>query len=146
MNGAQAHLLINHMPVLGTAFAAALLAVGVVGRSDELRKAGLWTFVLAALGGLAAFLTGEGAEHVVEGLPGVTEGVIHAHEEAAEKAFYALLALGVFALGGLLAAFRTGTLSRRACAIVLALAVPVLGLLGWTAHLGGLVRHTELRP
>ncbi len=145
MNGAQIHLLANHLPVLGAAFAAALTAAGLVLRKDDVVKAGLWSFVASALLALPAYFSGEEAEDVIEHLPGVLESIIHDHEEAAEKALIAVLLLGGAALGTLIWAMRRGALSRKACAGVLALSVPVLGLLSWTAHLGGLVRHTELR-
>jgi len=145
MNDAQLHLLLNHVPVLGVAFAAALTLAAIVRGSAEMRKAGLWAFFLAGIFVLPAYFTGEGAEGVVEHLAGVTDEVIHAHEEAAEKALAGALLLGAAALVVLLHAAKTKTLSAKACAVVLALALPVLGLLAYTAHLGGLVRHTELR-
>lgn len=145
MNGAQIHLLANHLPVLGAAFAFALTAAGLLLRKDDLTKAGLWSFVASALFALPAYFSGEEAEDLIEHLPGVLESIIHDHEEAAEKALPAILLVGAAAVGTLIRFFRTGNLSRKACVGVLALSVPVLGLLSWTAHLGGLVRHTELR-
>jgi len=145
MNGAQIHLLTNHVPVLGVAFAAALTLAGVVRGSDELKKAGLWAFVLAALSALPAYFTGEGAEHVVERLPDVTKGLIHDHEEAAEKALAGALFLGAAALAALIQAFRMKAHHPKAAPVLLALSLPVLGILAYAAHLGGLVRHTELR-
>lgn len=145
MNGAQIHLLVNHVPVLGVAFAAALLLAGVARGSDELKKAGLWALVLAGLAAVPAFFSGEGAEELVENLPEVTKALIHDHEEAAEKAFAGALLLGAAALATLVHAFKTKTLAPKAASAVLALSLPVLALLAYAAHLGGLVRHTELR-
>lgn len=146
MNGAQLHLLVNHAPVLGVAFAAVLTAAGVIRGSDELKKAGLWAFVLAGLAALPAYYSGEGAEEIVEGLPGVTKALIHEHEEAAEKALAGALVLAGAALAALAHAFKTKALSSKAAPAALALALPVLVLLAYAAHLGGLVRHSELRP
>lgn len=145
MNPAQVHLLLNHLSLLGTLFAAALTAAALARGSDELKKAGLWAFVVAALFVVPTYLTGEPAEEVVEHLPGVLESLIHDHEEAAEKALAGTLALGAAALGGLLHALKTRALHRAAAPLALALALPVLALLGWTAHLGGLIMHPELR-
>lgn len=145
MNGAQLHLLLNHVPVLGVAFAAALTAVGVARGADELKKAGLWAFVLAGLSALPAYFTGEGAEHVVEHLAGVTDALIHAHEEAAERALAGSLLLGAVAAGGLFVVHRTRERLARAALAALCVSLPVLAALAYAAHLGGLVRHTELR-
>jgi hypothetical protein len=145
MNGAELHILLNHIPVLGTAFAALLILAGILRGSDELKKAGLWAFVVSGVAALGASLTGEGAERVVEGLPGVTKAVIHEHEEAAEKALVGSLALGALAFAALAHAFKTGRLHAKAAALVLALSLPAMGILAYAAHLGGMIRHTELR-
>lgn len=146
MNGAQLHLLANHVPVLGIAFAAALTAAGLLRGSDELKKAGLWAFVLAGLSALPAYFSGEGAEEIVERLPGAAKALIHDHEEAAEKALAGALLLAGCALAALIHAFKTGVLSPKAAPALLALALPVLALLGYAAHAGGLIQHPELRP
>ncbi len=144
MNGAQAHLLLNHVPVLAVPFSALLLSAGAALRSDELKKAGLAGFVLSALSVLPAYFSGEGAEHVVESLPGVTEALIHAHEEAAEAALAGAAALGVLGLAALWHAARAGRVRRRAWVPLLLAAAVASGLLARAAHLGGLIRHTEL--
>src|SRR5262245_54149910 len=115
MNGAQLHLLVNHLPVVGAAFAAALLAAGLLLRKDELAKAGVWALVIAALAALPAYFSGEGAEEAVEHLPGVLESLIHDHEEAGEKALAAALLMGAAAVG-VLARFRVRGFSRSAAA------------------------------
>jgi uncharacterized membrane protein len=145
MNGAQLHLLSNHVPVLGVAFAAALTMVGLLRNSDELKKAGLWAFVLTGLSALPAYFTGDGAEHLVEHLPGVAESLIHQHEEAAEKALTGALVLAVAALVFLIRSWRGSALPRWSVPAVLGLSVPVMLTLAYAAHLGGLVRHTEIR-
>lgn len=145
MNGAQFHLLVNHLPVLGALFGAALTAAGLALGKDDLKKAGLWTLVVAGLSAIAANSSGEGAEEAVEHLPGVAERLIHEHEEAAEKALAAVLTAGGLALAALAHARVKGGLSSRFTALVLAASLPALGLLAWTAHLGGMVRHTEIR-
>lgn len=144
MNGAQLHMLVNHLPVLGTAFGAALVAAGLLLRKDDVAKAGLWALVLAALSALPAYFSGEEAEEVVEHLPGVLEPLIHDHEELAEKALAAALIMGGTAAGAL---WRLRTAATRVpLAVALAFSLPVLGLMAYTAHLGGLIRHSELRP
>lgn len=145
MNGAQAHVFVNHVPIIGLIFSAALTVYGLARGSDELKKAGLWAFVLAGLSALPAFWTGEPAEEVIEHLEGVSEELIHEHEEAAEKALAAALVLGAAALAFLAAAWRTKALSSKAAPVVLALSAPVFAVVAWAAHLGGLIRHPELR-
>lgn len=144
MNGAQLHLLVNHLPVLGAAFAAALLAAGLVLRKDEVAKAGLWAVIVAALTSLPAYYSGEGAEDLLKSLALPLKPFLHDHEEAAEKALAAALVMGA-ASAGVLLRMRARGFSRNAAAVALAFVLPALGLMAWTAHLGGQVRHTELR-
>jgi protein-S-isoprenylcysteine O-methyltransferase Ste14 len=143
MNWAYLHLLVNHLPVLGTVFGLALLVAALWRRSGELLVASLVVFILCGALGAVAFWTGEHAEDRVEGLPGVTEDVIHEHEEAAEWARIAVLALAAAALFALL--YRRAARLRWAQGIVLLLALLATVLLARTADLGGQVRHTEIR-
>lgn len=145
MSGAQAHLLVNHLSVFGVAFGLSLLAAGIAFKKEELNKAALWAFVLAGLAALPAFYTGEPAEEIVENLPGVSEAFIHAHESSAKWALggaMILAALAAFALarGRAERVFRGEILAAVAIA-----ALATLGVMARTAHLGGLIRHTELR-
>jgi hypothetical protein len=146
MNGAHLHLLINHVPVLGTLFGLALLAFGLGKRGDELQKAAFGTFVIVALAAVATYLTGEPAEDFIKGLPGVSRPLISRHDDAAGIALGGAIALGVLALGGLIW-FRGGRPIRSwFSTLALAAAVLVTGLMAWTANLGGQIRHPEIRP
>lgn len=144
MNTAHIHLLLNHVPVIGTLLGIALMAWAIVRRSTEVAKTALALFVILAPIALVVYLTGEPVEHIVERLPGVTEGAIEAHEEAATVAAIALGGLGVVALWALVY-FRRRVLPRAVLLIMLACSLGVGGLMAWTANLGGQIRHTEIR-
>jgi hypothetical protein len=145
MNAIHVHLMLTHVPVLGTVFGLGLLLVALWRRSDEVKKVALGVFVLAALFAVPVYLTGEPAEDGVKGLPGVTKAVIEDHEEAAEVAFTSLVILGVGALAGLFFFRRGKAVPGWFGAGLLAAALVVGGLMIWTANLGGRVRHTEIR-
>ena len=145
MNGAHLHLLINHIPVLGTLFGLVLLVFASWKRSNELRRTALGTFAIIALATVATYLTGDPAEHVVKGLPGVSGALIERHDDAAGIALGGAITLGVLALGGLIW-FRGGRpIKNWFSAVALAVAILVTGLMAWTANLGGQIRHTEIR-
>jgi hypothetical protein len=145
MNWAYAHLLINHVPVLGTVFGVLLLAAGLWRRKSDLVVASLVTFLVCGLGAAAAVWTGERAEDLAEDLPGVTEEVVHEHEEAGEQARWASLLLGAAALAALLYRRRAQGGPRWLDALVLLLALVAAGLMARAADLGGQIRHTEVR-
>ena len=145
MNAAHLHLMLNHLPVLGTAFGLGLLAWAQWKRNDELRRVSLGVLVLVTLLAVPAYLTGEPAEDLVENLPGVSIVLIKQHEAAAQLAFTAQLVLGVGSLGGFIAFRRGRTIPNWFAGAMLALALVVAGLMARTANFGGEVRHPEIR-
>lgn len=142
-NGAQLHIALNHIAVIGVPLAALVLAGGLLRRSADVTVAGLALLALTAIGVAPAYFTGEGAEEVVEAY-GVDDGVIHEHEEFAEKVAVATGLLGLLAIGALVAFRRTG--GRALPTVALGAALLAAGALAWTAHLGGEIRHPEIRP
>lgn len=145
MSSVHLHLLLNHIPVLGAAFATLLLAFAMVKKSDELKKVSLGAFVIAALIAIPVYLTGEPAEKIVEKLPGVSEAAIGRHEDAALVALIILSVLGVVAIAGLVFFRRSRRIPLWYSSVVLLLSLVASGAMAWTANLGGQVRHSEIR-
>ena len=144
MSPVHLHLILNHVPVIGTLIGMCLLGYAVLRRDDRLVRVCLGMFAILAVIALAVFLTGEPAEEAVEGLAGVSEPVMEQHEEAARLATIALGFLGLLSLGVLLR-FRRGALPRQAAMLLLAAALVPAGMMVWTANLGGQIRHSEIR-
>lgn len=146
MNPAQLHLALTHLPVVGALLAAATLSIGAVTRSPATRRAGLALLLFAGVSAIPTHLTGEGAEEIVEERPGVSEAIIERHEDAAGYALALVLLGGAVAAGSLLAA-RLGReqAARALFAGAVALALVDTVVLGWVAHLGGEIRHDEIR-
>jgi hypothetical protein len=144
MSSVHLHLLLNHVPVIGVYFILFVLVVALARRSDAIGKIGLAMLVGVALATVAVYFTGEPAEDAVEGLAGVSETLIHSHEDAAVMAFIATGVAGVAALG-LLLWYRRRPLTRWAVGGSLALTLTAAGLMAWTANLGGQIRHSEIR-
>src|SRR6266542_3751374 len=66
MNATHIHLFLNHIPLISAAVAILLIAIGVVKKSAELKKASLWIFVVAALITIPVYLTGEPADGIID--------------------------------------------------------------------------------
>ena len=145
MSIAHLHLLLNHVPVIGIVGVALLFALALRRRSDELTRLALGVTIALAVVAGAVFLTGEPAEELVEHLPGFDDALVERHEEAALIATIAFGALGALAAAALLWA-RRHALPRRTAALGLVGAVTLTAVVGWTANLGGMIRHTEIRP
>jgi hypothetical protein len=144
MNTAHFHLLVNHLPLFAAMFGGVLMAAGLWRRSESLTRAGLMLGLVAGLGaGLASF-SGERAEELVEGLQGVAEAAIEEHEEAAEVTLWTGIVLGAVSLLALLVPATRGRLARHTRRAALGLAVLTFVTAGWTANLGGRIRHPEI--
>lgn len=145
MDAAHAHLILNHIPVVGLGAAILLLLYAMARKNDEMKKAALAGFVLLALVAIPVFLTGKAAEDLVEHLPGVTEAFIEQHEEAATASLIAIELLGAVSLAGLAFTRRSKAVPKWFAAIALVASLAVAGVITWTANLGGQIRHTEIR-
>lgn len=147
MNPAHLHLITTHVPVLGTFFGLCLLLLALLRKSEDLRRVALLVFVAAALTALPSYFSGQPASNLLRRLlPGTTADAGDQHAEVAIVALLGVLALGVAALVGLVV-FRKGrSLPAGFLIFVLLLAGVACGLLGWTANLGGRIRHLEIRP
>lgn len=145
MSAAHLHLLLNHIPILGTLFGLVLLFYALVGKSDEIKKASFGSFIVTALITIPAFGSGLGAAPIVERLPDVSKTIIERHQQAALITLVAIEILGAVALLSLWLARRSPNARRWMVFVVLALAVISGGLGMWTGSLGGEIRHTEVR-
>jgi hypothetical protein len=145
MNLTHLHLVLNHIPVVGSLCGLGLLAFALWRHSEDVKRAALGVLAVSALIAIPAYMTGEPAEDGVRGLPGVSKALIERHEEAAGVALGGLLALGALALVGLIWFRGKRLLPAWFGAITLAGALIVSGLMAWAASLGGEVRHTEIR-
>ncbi|MCS7273946.1 MAG: hypothetical protein NZ610_00855 [Candidatus Bipolaricaulota bacterium] len=148
MDAVYLHLVLNHIPVWGTIFGFVLLLVGFIRRSDDLQRAGLITFVVVAVLTIPVYLSGRAAyepmEELLEDIDPAAEGFIDQHETAGLIAFLAVLLLGIVALGTLLQ-WQRAEIARRLVIVSLVLGIIVGGIVGWTANIGGQIRHTEIR-
>ena len=145
MNAAHWHLVLNHIPLIGIGFVALLMVIAFLRKSSELVSVSMVLAVVVALFAIPAYLTGEPAEEVVENTPGISENLIEEHEEAAEKAFILVEAVGGLALIGLIARRFSRNLGNTLAVATLAGLLAGGGLVAYTANLGGKIHHQEIR-
>jgi len=139
------HLMLNHIPVVGSLFLVVLFAAGVVRGNTTVVRTALWTWAVLGAVALVAFLTGEPAEQAVEGLAGVSEAAIERHEDLALVATILLGAGAALSVAALALLRRRVALPRWVAMTGLAGSLVIAGAMGVTADLGGQIRHTELR-
>jgi hypothetical protein len=145
MNSAHWHLLLNHLPLTGTIFSTLLLATGLIFKNQSMKNSGLALFILTALCTIPVFLTGEGAEDVLESIGQKNEHFIHEHEEIASIAFYISQAIAIISIGALLLFKNKKRLSIFLTAIALLAGLGNSILMIQVGNSGGQIRHTEIR-
>jgi hypothetical protein len=144
MNSVQVHLALTHVPVILSLVGSVMLIVAFFIKNITLTKTSYVLLLVAGIAAIPVFLTGEGAEEAIENLPAVSESVIEKHEDVAKLAMTSITAAGLLALIALFS-FRWPAPSRVFKVMVLLLAIASAGLMVQTAHLGGQIRHTEIR-
>jgi formate hydrogenlyase subunit 3/multisubunit Na+/H+ antiporter MnhD subunit len=146
MSAAHVHLLLNHIPILGSIFGLLVLCYGMLRKSNEIKKTSLGVLVITALLTIPVYLTGDGAAEIVGNLPGVSAAIIQQHDKAATITIVAIEILGAVSLLSLGLSWH----SRRELKSWMTLGVFVLALISsglgaWTGSIGGQIRHTEVR-
>ena len=144
MNSVQMHLALTHVPVILSLVGLIMLAVAIFIKSSVITKTSYVLILIAGIAAVPVFFTGEGTEEAIEKLPGVSETVIERHEEVAKLAMISIAAAGMVALAALFS-FRWQIAARVFKVVMLLMAITSGGLMAQTAHLGGQIRHTEIR-
>jgi hypothetical protein len=143
VNAAFLHITLVHIPVVLTPLGVVLLAIAHLRSSLTVARVALGILIASSLIAVPAFLLGEGAEEIVEHLPGISEHLIEEHEESAELTLWVVIATGISSLLAWVAISR-GALVERALLIATFLLASLASLsLTYTSYLGGSVRHPE---
>ncbi len=145
MNPAQLHLFFSHFPIVGLVCAILVNLYSLFNKSHELERLSLWFYVVLGIFALLAYLTGDGAEKIMETYPGITEDIIEPHENIALFFFIGLMITAGIAMIGLYIT-KTKEKSLKRFTLILLIAGILLGILaGFTGSTGGAIRHTEIK-
>jgi len=144
MNDAHLHLLFNHLPIVSSLIGLLILAAGIFLKQGLVRKTAFAVLIFSALVTLPAFFTGEGAEEIVEELPGISHNLIHEHEEAAELALWLSEALGILALIAFYLDHIQHKLSGMANLFTLIFSIGTFVSFAKTGNTGGEIHHPEI--
>ncbi len=145
MNPTHIHLLITHLPIFGSMLGALVLGYGIWAKSDPTKVAAYLIFIIAALGGTIAYLTGEPAEESVEHITGVSKDDIEEHEESASFTLVSLIITGVVSIGGIFVIKKKSGSERTVALATFIISLIAFSLAARTGYLGGQIRHqTEI--
>lgn len=145
LNLVHLHLLLNHVPTVGTIAATGLFLLALLKRSDDLKRASLAALFTLAIVGLPAYMTGYAAQAAIKGRPGISTAMIDSHQVAALVALIVLEITGVVAWFGLWQYRRHARPKAWVMPAAFVLALLTVGLMGRAANIGGGVVHEEIR-
>jgi uncharacterized membrane protein len=144
MNLAHLHLLLNHLPVIGTIIAVALFFTAVVANSADLKRASLIIFLSISLASIPVYMSGNGAEQAIKDLSGVSQQAIVLHQNSALLAYVFIEITGAVAWFGLWRFRRASQFGSGTLTAILLLSVITCGLMANASALGGQIRHPEI--
>ncbi len=144
MNPAHLHLLITHLPIFGSLLGGIVLAQGLWTKSDQTKIAAYTLLIISFIAAVIGYVSGEGAEEIVEKIQGVSEDIIERHSDFAAFALAGLIVLGISSIAGLVFTYRQSPMKRQFAFLTLFISLISFGLVVKTGYLGGQIRHTEL--
>ena len=145
MNNAHLHLVVNHLPIIFPIVGVIILLISIFTKSDVSKRNAYIVFILGAVASVAAMATGEGAEDAIENIQGVSENLMHRHEEAAEIFAGMSYFLGAVSLLGFLTSYRNFSLDKLMPVTILIVAGVSLYFAQEAGRTGGEIRHAEIR-
>ncbi|KOY85284.1 hypothetical protein AD998_03150 [bacterium 336/3] len=145
MNAAHFHLVVNHLPIIVPIIGLLVMLGGLILKSEVIKRTAYAIFILGAIATVPAFVSGEGAEEVLEKMQDVSHKLIHEHEEKAET--FALLSyvLGLIAIVGLWSNWKKKGFASVISYITVVFSLVVLFFAKQTGTSGGEIRHPEIR-
>ncbi|RYG30718.1 MAG: hypothetical protein EOO01_36345, partial [Chitinophagaceae bacterium] len=129
MNQAHVHLMVTHLPIVGTMLGILVFAFAIWRKSEQTKNAAYLLFILCAFGAIIAYLTGEGTEEIIENQPGISEMSIEQHEEFAIYSLTAVILLGCVSAIFLFFQLRGKWFKTYASAVIIVLSIMTFGLM-----------------
>jgi hypothetical protein len=144
LNLAHFHLVLNHVPTIGTVIALGLLMVGYSRRDDSLKHIGLEVLFLIAVLTVPVYMTGVAAYQTIRKVPEVSEAAIRLHQDIALIGFTITEVAGFVGWVALWQWRRHGRAARGVVPAATLLLIAALAVMGGAANVGGEIRHPEI--
>jgi uncharacterized membrane protein len=146
MNQAHFHLVLNHIPIIMPGVGLLVMLGGYMLKSETVKRTAYSIFILGAIITIPAFLTGEGAEEIIEKVQGIDKQFIKQHERVADTFSILCYVLGGISLVGLWANWEQKQISKIIGLSTVVFSIAVLVFAKQTGTTGGEIRHSEIRP
>ena len=142
-----AHLILNHVPTAGFAFALFFYVVALVLNNDVMKRGSLILFVICSIIGVPTYVAGTAAMWALTQpvIPEISKAVINSHRDMALWTLFGMAFTGGVSWLELWRSRYFGSFSKLSLSLVLLFAVVTLGIMTETGHRGGLINHPEIR-
>jgi len=144
VNVSHLHLLLNHVPTVGSIVALGLLLVAFIRRDEVVTRAGLEVLFAIAVLTLPVYMTGVAAHQKLRDQPGLSDTAIRVHQDAALSGFTVTEFAGFIAWVALWQSRRHGRAARGMVPAATVLLIVSLALMARAANLGGEIHHPEI--
>jgi hypothetical protein len=141
---AHLHLIINHVPTVGSVAALGLLLLGYVRRSEHLKHVGLEVLFVIAVLTLPVYASGVAAHQEIRPIKEVSDDAVRVHQDAALIGFIVMEFAGFVAWAALWQWRRHGRAANGLVPAATVLLVLALAVMARAANLGGDIRHPEI--
>jgi uncharacterized membrane protein len=142
-----AHLILNHVPTAGFAFALFFYVVALLLNNDVMKRGSLILFVICSIIGVPTYVAGTAAMWALTQpvIPEISKAVINSHRDMALWTLFGMAFTGGASWLELWRSRYFGNFSKLSLGLVLLFAVVTLGIMTETGHRGGLINHPEIR-
>jgi hypothetical protein len=145
MNLAHLHIVLNHIPSIGTVVGVALLIASRITKKDGLHKFSLGVIVSMALLLLPTYLSGNAAQRLIRSRTDIPPVLIEVHQNSAMVTLILMAITGTLAWFGLWQFRRFSRPGYWNALLTLIFSVLTAGSILRTANMGGEISHPEIR-
>src|SRR3954469_16536648 len=97
MNLAHVHIVLNHVPSLGSVAGLLLLAAGIYKKDEGIKQFAYGVLVLISMAVLPTYITGAESQKIVSKSPTFSAGMVQLHQNAAMITLLCMTFAGMFA-------------------------------------------------
>ena len=145
MNLAHFHIVVNHIPSLGSILGLLLLALGIYKKDETIKQSAYFVLVLIAMAVLPTYVSGAEAQRIVKTSASYSAGMVQLHQNLAMVTLLAMTFAGMFAWFGAWEIRRHKRSASFTTAATLILTTAAVVLVLDTASIGGKINHSEIR-
>jgi hypothetical protein len=145
MNFAHLHIVLNHIPSIGTVVGVALFIASLLRKSDALKKLSLEILVVMALVALPTYMSGNAAQQVLRNRPEIPKALIEEHQNSAMVTLILMTITGTLAWFGLWQFRRFSHSGSGNTSAILIFSILTAAFILRTANMGGDISHPEIR-